>query len=922
MSDQKKSKEQLIQELLRLRQQVLRNERSDQSDGTSQDRQSNLPWGSSLAQSVYAHAPVGLCCLDSDLRYVHINEWLAALNGFSVREHLGRRLVDLLPDVAAAGAEAQLRGVLETGQPVVKGRVEAETAAHPGTKRFYEHSYRALEVDGEIRGVYCVVEDVTDAAVSEDARLDAELRRTASEREYQQLVDAAGIRITRVALDQTILFMNGAAAATFGGVPSDFVGKPLVEVLPDSPSDVSRRIESVVASGVPESRESAVQRLIGSRWIQATMHPVLNGLGVVDSVLVISEDITKVIEAEQRLTSILELAPTAFIMVDDMTRITMVNRAMETLFGYARDELLGQLLEILIPPKLRSGHAERVKGFFSAPKARTMQGDLGLMGMRKDGTTIPVEIGLCPYPTSDGIGVLASLVDTTERQRAMDAMSRAMELKDGFLAGMSHELRTPLGAILGVTEALQERIYGDVSAEQREPLRTIEASARHLLSLVDEVLDLSRLEAGAMEVRLEMVSVDALCSEAIRLIRPQARAAKLRLSTSDDGRTSKLQGDPRRLKQILLNLLSNAVKFTPEGGEVSLEVTRRSDDLVAIMVRDTGIGVAPDKLSLLFKPFVQIDGGLNRSHKGSGLGLALSEQLAGLHGGHIEVESEVGKGSSFSLVLPLRSGPLAGKLSGVESEPRTAVLVEDSKPAARLMKHYLVGLGMEVTLLPDGQDVVDIVERLQPSIVVLDLLLPDGSGLHVLKSLKQRESTREVPVLVASIVDEAAHSLSAGAELHLTKPFTRNTFEAAVGQCARDERNRALVATVETARVPLALIVDDTPTNITHVRDYLLSRHWRVETASSGDEALDKARKLRPEAVLMDIQMPGMDGLEAIQRLRGDERTRETFVVAVTGLALPGDRERCMEAGANDYLSKPYSLRSLTSLLAAAVKTT
>ncbi len=526
--------------------------------------------------------------------------------------------------------------------------------------------------------------------------------------------------------------------------------------------------------------------------------------GVTRGISCVVEDITHAMESESRMRSIVNAIPTALVMVDSARRIVLVNDATEELLGYAREQLLGRPLSTLIPQSLREYHHRHVDDFFAAPRSRRMSTSSGLLALRKDGATIEIDVGLCPVPTTHGMSVLASLVDVTERERAMEAMVRAMRLKDEFLAGMSHELRTPLSAILGVTEALRELVYGPISAAQLEPLRTVEASAQHLLSLIDDVLDLSRLEAGKTEIDPQNVNVGELCVETMQLVRPQAAAGRLHLSTTIEEGLSELQADPRRLKQILLNLLSNAIKFTPEEGQVGLRVYRAADGAtVAFAVRDTGLGIPDEKLHLLFKPFVQLDHGLSRRHPGAGLGLALSNHLAQLHGGRITVKSKLGEGSTFTLTVP-----------------RVQARGDRRRNTA-----------------PPYEEPVD------------DPLLAPGPA----------------------------------------------------------------------ADAPLVLIVDDTPANVGFVCDYLRRRGFRVETAQSGQRGIEMARSLSPSAIVMDIQMPGMDGLEAIQRLRNEERTRDIFVVAVTGLALPSDRERCMAAGANAYLPKPYSLRALQKILNHAV---
>ncbi len=394
---------------------------------------------------------------------------------------------------------------------------------------------------------------------------------------------------------------------------------------------------------------------------------------------------------------------------------------------------------------------------------------------------------------------------TSDLRRANDELARAARLKDEFMAGMSHELRTPLNAILGMSEILQEGIYGPLTEKQQRSLRTIEESGRHLLALINDILDISKIQAGKIELEIRPVSVESLCETSMRLIKQAAHKKALQVFTRIETESVLLPADERRLKQILVNLLSNAVKFTPEKGQIGLDV-HTDEQMLSFTIWDTGIGIAPDDLQRLFQPFVQVDSSLSRMYEGTGLGLALVAELTQLHGGLVAVESEVGKGSRFTVSLPLRAEP------------------EDEQ------------------------------ERTQA-----------GAAVGV-------PSPANVPLLA----DEHEPDLG---------------------------RWGAVAATI--------LLAEDNQTNIDTLLDYLQMRNYRIVLARNGHEALEMARQLRPALILMDIQMPVMDGLEAMRHIRADSSLAHIPIIALTGLAMSGDRERCLQAGANDYLSKPVSLREL-----------
>ncbi len=384
---------------------------------------------------------------------------------------------------------------------------------------------------------------------------------------------------------------------------------------------------------------------------------------------------------------------------------------------------------------------------------------------------------------------------TADLQRANEELARTARLKDEFLANMSHELRTPLNSVLGLCEALEEGVYGSLDERARHPLRTIEESGRHLLELINDILDLSKIGAGKLELDIGPVSVASLCEASLRFVHETANKKRLSVSSRVSDEVAVVSADERRLKQILVNLLSNAVKFTPEGKSIGLEVTGdKARGEVDFTVWDTGIGISQEDAERLFHPFVQLDSGLSRKHAGTGLGLSLVQRLAALHGGHASVQSELGKGSRFTVTIPW-VGPGAAEKRGKKAAP-------PAKAAA-----------------PRGR--------------------------------------------------------------------------------------------------PLILVAEDNLANVTTVADFLRAKGYEVAVAEDGLAAVEKTKEERPDLILMDIQMPGIDGLEATRRIRSDKSLGRIPIVALTAHAMPGDRERCLEMGANDYMTKPVRLQEL----AAAIET-
>jgi PAS domain S-box-containing protein len=540
---------------------------------------------------------------------------------------------------------------------------------------------------------------------------------------------------------------------------------------------------------------------------------------------------------------------------------------------------------------------------------------------------------------------------TAELSAANAELARAARLKDEFLASMSHELRTPLNAVLGLSEALQEQVYGSLNEKQLKSLRSIEESGRHLLALINDILDVSKIEAGKLEFEIGPVSVELVCQASLGLIKQDAHKKQLKISSIFESAVTTLQADKRRLKQILVNLLSNAVKFTPEGGAVGLEVVGDAErEVVHFTVWDTGIGISPEEIERLFQPFVQLDSSLSRQYTGTGLGLALVRRLTELHGGGVSVESEVGKGSRFTVSLPWREPVLStssgrglskacpepsrrveGLVEAVEpAESGTpgvpaiqrALIIEDSPAAAGQLTRYLSELGVETVIHPRGEGAVDEALKVHPDVVILDILLPDPSGWDVLAQLKAEPHMQDIPVLIVSVVDERSRGLALGASEYLVKPISRQQLQRALSQIVpqRVEEPTPLVATADQeseAERPLILLAEDNEESINTIQDYLLVKGYRVVVARDGAEAIERAREERPELIVMDIQMPGLDGLEATRRLRAEaaQSVATVPIIALTALAMPGDRERCLAAGANEYLSKPVSLKGLVQVI-------
>ncbi len=630
---------------------------------------------------------------------------------------------------------------------------------------------------------------------------------------------------------------------------------------------------------------------------------------------------------------------------DARGRITYVNDKFCAIAKYPREELLGQDHRII-----NSGHHS--KEFFrnlwqTISSGKIWKGEL--KNRAKDGAIYWVDTTIVPFLGEDGrpVQFIAIRADITERKLAEEDLRRtlnelsianseleATRLKTEFLANMSHELRTPLNAILGLSEAMIEETYGPLTPRQAKSMATIHGSGDHLLSLINDILDLSKIEAGKLELNPDHVVVREFCDSCIAFVRTQAMQKNIRVTFEHDDRIAPLWADPRRLKQVLVNLLINAVKFTPAGGHIGLTVAASSDgETIGFTVWDTGIGIAADDAAKLFRAFTQLDTGLARQQEGTGLGLALVAKLVELHGGSVSLESEPNKGSRFTVTLPfIESATMRPrdrvqpptvdlKPSNPERNPRRALLIEDDQTSADLLTRHLSELGITCVAHPRGEHSVEAAIRERPDVILLDIQLPNDSGWVVLTKLKEHELTRHIPVVVVSVVDEPEKSRSLGAAAHFTKPVTREQLSQflrplnAVERATRHAGHDETAASTAQPSGPVILMAEDNEANIQTIGGYLEAKGYQMHYAHNGHVAVMLTHTLRPSLSLMDIQMPVMDGLTAIKSIRSDTSFKDIPIIALTALAMPGDRERCLLAGATEYVSKPVKLKELVGLL-------
>ena len=578
--------------------------------------------------------------------------------GYTESEALGHAIFDLIIPPDRADEELSFQAeVLRQGTMVYEAVRRRKDGA-------LAHTSISTKVVNDAHGQFAYflsnMKDVTHLKVLRDAKL--------VEARFHDLLESTPDAIVMVNVTGRIVLVNSQAEKVFGHKRSELLGQPIEVLLP-------KRFHSAHLGHRSNFFEQPRTRTMGAGLdlfglrkggeefpVEISLSPIATEEGTM--VMSAIRDITDRKKADQKFKDLLESAPDAMVIVNGDGTMVLVNSQAVKLFGWSRDELLGQKIEILVPERFRHHHPGNRGGFFAQPRARSMGAGLELFGQRKDGTEFPVEISLSPLETEDGLFVFSAIRDVTERKRFEQTLhdkNRELEsaalVKDRFFASMSHELRTPLNSIIGFTGALRMKLPGPLNEEQDKQLRIVQTSARHLLSLINDLLDLAKLGAGKFEASREWVDCQSLLDELAATLRPEAEKKGLEFMLRLAPQKLVLDTDRRALSQIVINLLGNAIKFT-ERGRVCLQLESgpgANGPALRISVEDTGPGIPVADQNRLFEAFSRVEAADRRRYEGSGLGLHLSRKLAQELGGDIFVRSVYGQGSIFTLELPLAS---------------------------------------------------------------------------------------------------------------------------------------------------------------------------------------------------------------------------------------------------------------------------
>ncbi|HEX4010682.1 MAG TPA: PAS domain S-box protein [Solirubrobacteraceae bacterium] len=774
------------------------------------------------------------------------------------------------------------------------------------------------------------------AGTTQDVTTERAAQAAREEIENRQRILLSSLPDAMVILYDTELrctLAQGALIEQLGLEPAQFEGRLLSEFVA---ATRLHTLEPFVARALAGEQSSVEYPSEDGRTYQVDIVPYRSDLGQVTGAFTLWRDISERLQRErqtQMLATIVEQSGDAIFAKSREGVITEWNRGAELLYGYPAAEAIGRPVAMLVPPE-RDGEDRELL-------ARILSGEIvsqfETIRVTRGGARVEVSISVSPLYGSDGSVVGASVIArdiTAAKAMAEDLRAsheRALEtsrLKSEFVANMSHEIRTPLNGVISMAELLLDT---RLSSEQREYAQVAMTSAEALMRVISDILDFSKIEAGKLEIVNEDFSVQAAVDDVAEIVGVRAGDRGLDLDVRVDGDLAEvIRGDGNRVRQVLTNLLSNAVKFTSEGRvSVTVELADGpgSDQLVRFEVADTGIGIAPERLTHLFQAFSQADATTTRRYGGTGLGLCISKQLVELMGGEIGCESRPGVGSRFSFTIPYEASAGLEAEAPVSDLTGTRVLVVD--PVAedrRRLESILASWGISPDSTDDGHSALRLLRRAAETgrpyeTALIEAHLPEMHGLELIGRIKAVPALRSTRlIMIGSSPVDAVDGLAAGIDTQLTKPVRPSRlYNELLRTLSRPSVGADVIARAESAESaggPRVLVAEDNEVNQFAAVRLLSALGFSVDVAANGRQAITMTGRVAYAAVFMDCQMPEVDGYTATRVIRRrDADKRRTPIIALTAHALEGDREKCLEAGMDDYLTKPLRLRTLETLV-------
>jgi PAS domain S-box-containing protein len=855
--------------------------------------------------------------------------------GWRADEIVGRPLTVIMPERLRALHEQGLARVRATGHSKLAGSVIELVALHKDGREFPVELSIGVWDASDGPAFSGVIRDITEQKKLAEAlrRSEEELRR--QNRYVESLVEINPTAIVTVDRDGNVTSWNLAAEELFGYSRDEAVGRNLDDLVVGQ--DLRREAvsyEQVLRAGRLHTVTQRARRDGTLADVELIVVPVVEA-GEPTGYLVIYHDISQLQRQKQYYQSLLEVSPTAIVTVDPDHRVTSWNPAAERLFGYGREEAVGQDVDSLVandeairPEAVRLNRQTEEAGEVWLTTRRT----------RKDGSLVDVDVRAAPIRVRDRmVGLYALYHDISELQRAREQAEGATRAKSAFLAMMSHEIRTPMNAMIGMTGLLLDT---DLTPEQRSYAEVIRSSGDALMAVIDEVLDFSKIEAGRLELERRPFDLRSCVESALELVAASASSKGLDLAyLFEQGLPSALMGDATRLRQILINLLNNAVKFT-DAGEVIVSVDGEALGSgegevggryrLHFAVRDSGIGIPKDRLSRLFESFSQVDASTTRRYGGTGLGLAISKRLSELMGGTMWVESQIGEGSTFHFTIQAEQAPALAAAYERGAPPqlhgRRVLIVDDNATNRQILVRQAESWGMLARDTASPSQALEWVRRGDPfDLAILDMQMPEMDGITLAAEIGRYRDAHALPlVLLTSLGPREAVRGGVEFAASLTKPIKpsqlydtlMNVLGAGPAGLQAPTRPEGSVEQLA-KRVPLRILVaEDNVVNQQLALLLLAKLGYRAEVTANGLEALQALEREPYDVVLMDVQMPTMDGLEATRRIHQRwPEGRRPHVIAATAGAMQEEREACLAAGMDDYLSKPIRVEELAAAL-------
>jgi PAS domain S-box-containing protein len=818
--------------------------------------------------------------------------------------------------------------------------------------------------DGRLQGVVATFTDIT-----ERKRIDKALRE--SKQRFRDAIDNFPNVFVIYDADRRIKYVNSKGLQIIGCSEQEVIGRKDEEIFPPEMIDsylpaLKRAIETKTSQTLERTRPARM----GGQTIIANIIPLLNERGEIRQILGISYDISErklaekaLCASEERMRLFFERQVVGMAITSTKKGWLQVNDKLCQMLGYSREELENLTWAELTHPEDLAADIDQ----FDQILAGIIDGySMEKRFIHKDGKIVHTQlsVGCVRRPDKTVDYVLALLADITERKQmeeelrrsrneleqrvqertaelsrsreelevvneelqveltqherlekdlitAKEAAEEAVCVKAAFMANMSHELRTPMNAVIGMTSLLLDE---KLTPEQNDYVETIRSGGESLMALINNILDFSKMEREETEIELQDIDLRRHVEEALDLLAKNASEKDLDLAyTFEDGMPEVIIGDPARLRQVLVNLLSNAIKFT-DHGEVVLTVTPEQNAKIRFSVRDTGIGIPPDKMKLLFLPFSQVDMSITRGYDGAGLGLAISKKLVELMGGKIWAESEDGKGSTFHFTIKgeavsAKPKPFPGALPQLEG--KSVLIIEDKRATRRVLGQQILSWDMIPTIASSTQEIPKLVEGENAyDAVILDVDMPGAD--EMVETIHERG----LPVVaIVSIGQHADNKFAAS----ISKPVKPAQIYGALSKTLtqRIQDLQSVEAGEKTDYGPLCiLLAEDNKSNRKVTLQMLRKLGYRADAVANGAEAVEALKRQHYDLILMDVKMPVMNGIESAREIRKLWPDNGPKIIALTAYALAGDREKCIEAGMDGYLSKPVQLNDMADILA------